>query len=111
MFGRLPWLALERRMRALRFLVFFDIGVKAIGQQPERHKSNLGWAPHVIANRIARAIFAVVRTDISDTFILPGLAKLGFLAPNWRHFACPDRPFGICNGNRCGGDDGRQRCG
>jgi hypothetical protein len=28
---------LERRMRALRFLVFFDIGVKAIGQQPERH--------------------------------------------------------------------------
>ena len=39
MFGRLPWLALERRMRALRFLVFFDIGVKAIGQQPERHKA------------------------------------------------------------------------
>jgi len=37
MFGRLPWLALERRMRALRFLVFFDIGAKAIGQQPERH--------------------------------------------------------------------------
>jgi hypothetical protein len=25
MFGRLPWFALERRMRALRFLVFFDI--------------------------------------------------------------------------------------
>ena len=39
MFGRLPWLALERRMRALRFLVFFDIGVKAIGQQPKRHKA------------------------------------------------------------------------
>ena len=57
MFGRLPWLALERRMRALRFLVFFDIGVKAIGQQPERHKANLGWAPHVIANRIGLAIF------------------------------------------------------
>jgi hypothetical protein len=38
MFGRLPWLAFERRMRALRFLVFFDIGVKAIGQMPQRHK-------------------------------------------------------------------------
>jgi hypothetical protein len=23
----------------LRFLVFFDIGVKAIGQKPERHKA------------------------------------------------------------------------
>ena len=111
MFGRLPWLALERRMRALRFLVFFDIGVKAIGLQPERHKANLCRAPHVIASRIARAIFAVVRTDVRNTFILPGLAKLGFLAPNWRHFWRPDRPFGICNGNRCGGDDGRQRCG
>jgi hypothetical protein len=41
MFGRLPWLAFERRMRALRFLVFFDIGVKAIGQIPQRHKA---WA-------------------------------------------------------------------
>ena len=38
MFGRLPWLAFERRMRALRFLVFFDIGVKAIGQISQRHK-------------------------------------------------------------------------
>ena len=60
MFGRLPWLALERRMRALRFLVFFDIGVKAIGQQPERHKENLGGAPHVIASRVARAVFALI---------------------------------------------------
>jgi hypothetical protein len=34
-------LAFERRMRALRFLVFFDIGVKAIGQKPEPHKA---WA-------------------------------------------------------------------
>ena len=39
MFGRLPWLAFERRMRALRFLVFFDIGVKAIGQISQRHKA------------------------------------------------------------------------
>gem|GEM_PF-3879318 len=30
MFGRLPWLAFERRMRALRFLVFFDMGTKTI---------------------------------------------------------------------------------
>jgi hypothetical protein len=60
MFGRLPWLAFERRMRALRFLVFFDIGVKAIGQQPERHKANLGGAPHVVASRISRSVFAVI---------------------------------------------------
>jgi hypothetical protein len=39
MFGRLPWLAFERRMRALRFLVFFDIGAKAIGQTLPRHKA------------------------------------------------------------------------
>jgi hypothetical protein len=26
MLGRLPWFAFERRSRALRFLVFFDIG-------------------------------------------------------------------------------------
>jgi len=100
MFGRLPWLALERRMRALRFLVFFDIGVKAIGQQPERHKANLGWAPHVIASRVGRAIFAVVGTDIGDTFILPGLTRLSFLAPNWCHFARSTVPRG-----------GSQRCG
>jgi hypothetical protein len=29
MFGRLPWFALLRRMRAFFFLVFFDIGVPA----------------------------------------------------------------------------------
>ncbi|MDA3012631.1 MAG: hypothetical protein O2801_08835 [Actinomycetota bacterium] len=28
MLGRLPWLAFERRSRALRFLVFFDIGLE-----------------------------------------------------------------------------------
>jgi hypothetical protein len=60
MFGRLPWLAFERRMRALRFLVFFDIGVKAIGEYPRRHKADLGGAPHVIANGIGRTIFAMV---------------------------------------------------
>jgi hypothetical protein len=87
MFGRLPWLALERRMRALRFLVFFDIGVKAIGQQPERHKAVLRRPPHVIASRIGSAIFATIRADIRDTLILPGLAKLGFLAPNRLHLA------------------------
>jgi hypothetical protein len=31
MFGRLPWLAFERRRRALRFFVFFDMGTQAIG--------------------------------------------------------------------------------
>jgi hypothetical protein len=29
--GRLPWLALLRRMRALRLLVFFDIGMRVYG--------------------------------------------------------------------------------
>jgi hypothetical protein len=29
MLGRLPWFAFERRSRALRFLVFFDIGMRA----------------------------------------------------------------------------------
>lgn len=37
MFGRLPWLAFERRMRALRFLVFFDIRDDAIGQSSLPH--------------------------------------------------------------------------
>ena len=32
MLGRLPWLALERRSRALRFFVFFDIGVRVYGR-------------------------------------------------------------------------------
>ncbi len=98
-------------MRALRFLVFFDIGVKAIGQQPERHKENLGGAPHVIASRVARAVFALIRTDIGNALILPGLAELGFLAPNGLHFACPNRPIGICDGDGCGGDHGGQRGG
>ena len=32
MLGRLPWLALDRRSRALRFLVFFDIGERVYGR-------------------------------------------------------------------------------
>ena len=89
-------------MRALRFLVFFDIGVKAIGQQPERHKANLCRPPHVIASRIGRAIFAMVRTDIGDALILPGLAELGFLASYGRHFARSTNPNGVCDGNGSG---------
>ena len=34
MLGRLPWFALERRMRALRFLVFLDMGIKGSGRPP-----------------------------------------------------------------------------
>jgi hypothetical protein len=110
MFGRLPWLALERRMRALRFLVFFDIGVKAIGQQPERHKAVLRRPPHVIASRIRRAVFAVVRADIRDALILPGLTKLGLLASNGLHFAGPNCPRGSCGNSRLSDNRG-QRCG
>ena len=57
MFGRLPWLAFERRMRALRFLVFFDIGVEAIGEWGRPHYGLEG-SPHVIAGRIRAAVFA-----------------------------------------------------
>ena len=32
MLGRLPWLAFERRILALRFLVFFDMGSEPIGK-------------------------------------------------------------------------------
>ncbi len=34
MLGRLPWFALERRIRALRFLVFLDMGFKGSGRLP-----------------------------------------------------------------------------
>lgn len=34
MLGRLPWLALERRSLALRFLVFLDIGVQGYRPRP-----------------------------------------------------------------------------
>ena len=43
MFGRWPWLALERRMRALRFLVFFDIGDEVIGQSSRLHVWGYCW--------------------------------------------------------------------
>lgn len=39
MLGRLPWLAFERRMRALRFLVFFDIDGKASAETGSRHQA------------------------------------------------------------------------
>ena len=87
-------------MRALRFLVFFDIGVKAIGQQPERHKAVLGRAPHVIASRVGSAVFALIRADIRNALILPGLAEFGFLASNWLHFAGPNCPSRISDGRR-----------
>ena len=98
MFGRLPWLALERRMRALRFLVFFDIGVKAIGQRPRCHKADLGRPPHVVANRIGRAVLAMVRTHIRDALVLPSLAELGLLASSCRHLAHATYPRGRLGG-------------
>jgi hypothetical protein len=38
MLGRLPWFAFDRRRRALRFLVFFDMGGEAIAQDFWRHR-------------------------------------------------------------------------
>ena len=38
MFGRLPWFAFERRKRALRFLVFFDIGAESTGASVGRNR-------------------------------------------------------------------------
>ena len=37
--GRLPWFALERRIRALRFLVFFDIGRQSLRAVSRRSAS------------------------------------------------------------------------
>ena len=37
MLGRLPWLAFERRRRALRFFVFFDMVRQVIGDGQRRH--------------------------------------------------------------------------
>ena len=52
MFGRLPWLAFERRMRALRFLVFFDIGDEASGEMPQRHRGQIGWVSPGASERV-----------------------------------------------------------
>ena len=84
MFGRLPWLAFERRMRALRFLVFFDIGNETIGEWPRPHRG-LDRAPEVIARGIGLPILTGVGTHIRRALILPGLAKLSRLTPHWRH--------------------------
>ena len=42
MFGRLPWFAFERRRRALRFLVFFDIAAESTGASVGRNRRELG---------------------------------------------------------------------
>ena len=46
MLGRLPWLAFERRRRALRFLVFFDMSDEAIGVG-----GNLDWPVQTLTQR------------------------------------------------------------
>ena len=75
MFGRLPWLAFERRMRALRFLVFFDIGVKAIGES-NANPNDSGRSPKVIVGGIGLAVLACIRAHICNAFIFAGLPKL-----------------------------------
>ena len=45
MFGRLPWLAFERRMRAFFFLVFFDIRVKAYSVHCRLNQPSQATAP------------------------------------------------------------------
>ena len=55
MLGRLPWLALERRSRDLRFFVFFDIGGRVYGRArrslrpSRRHGGQLGRADSMAA--------------------------------------------------------------
>ena len=85
MFGRLPWLAFERRMRALRFLVFFDIRDKAIGERPKRHKTDLGRSPVVVPDHIERSVSSAIGADVRNGPVLPCLAELGFLAAHWAH--------------------------
>ncbi len=48
MFGRLPWFALERRRRALRFLVFFDIGAESTGAPECRNRARAGQLPGIV---------------------------------------------------------------
>jgi hypothetical protein len=40
MFGRLPWFALDRRRRALRFLVFFDMAAQPTACLSVFHQDN-----------------------------------------------------------------------
>ena len=52
MLGRLPWLALDRRSRALRFFVFFDMGRSRYRRhQPER-PAQAGSAPSMAATSL-----------------------------------------------------------
>ena len=44
MLGRLPWLALERRSRALRFFVFLDIAIRVYGWTDRSHGAQAGSA-------------------------------------------------------------------
>jgi hypothetical protein len=74
-------------MRALRFLVFFDIRDKAIGERPKRHKTDLGRSPVVVPDHIERTISAPIRADIWNVPVLACLAELGFLAAHWAHLA------------------------
>ena len=58
MLGRLPWLALERRSRDLRFLVFFDIGERVYGRArplppgPAGDERQLGRAASIAATSV-----------------------------------------------------------
>ena len=48
MFGRLPWFALERRRRALRFLVFFDIGRRVYGRRSVSQPAHRGGSDGIV---------------------------------------------------------------
>src|SRR5262245_14234581 len=66
MFGRLPWFALLRRRRTLRFLVFFDIASHAIGATQGSEPPPLwGYGPRM-ANEFSGS--AVVDRPIAEVF-------------------------------------------
>jgi glycosyltransferase involved in cell wall biosynthesis len=70
MLGRLPWFALERRRRALRFLVFFDIGRRVYGRSGSIRPA---------AATPAFEVHIVTRSEVVDE---PGLHVYRDLGPN-----------------------------
>ena len=83
-------------MRALRFLVFFDIGVKAIGEK-DANPNDSGRSPKVIVGGIGLTVLARVRAHVCNAVIFPGLSELGSLTTHGRYLTNP-RVWGLNTG-------------